>query len=544
MSRISVFGIGQAAKSPYVSAKQMVNMYAETRPMGEKSVMVGYRTPGLNLFTEFLGSVVGRGLWSLEKTDVAYTVVGNIFYELNGSATQTQKGLLLTSTGRVSMADNGVQVMIVDGTYGYIYTTTSPVSITSITRSGTTATATTATAHGLGTGMVITISGSSPAQYNGLYGVIVTSPTTFQFVMASDPGSSASPVGSYVINLAFCQIADPDFPANPMTVTFLAGRFVINVSLSSRFYCSDMYDGLSWDGLNYANAETSSDPIVAVWANNGQLIIFGTKSTEFWGNSGSVDFPFSQLQGTANEWGLAAPWSVAKYDNSVAMLVKNRMGQVMLAKMNGYVPGKISNPDVDSIINRFSVTSDASAYSYMLGGHPMYVINFNNAQQSWLYDGSTSIWTKLESFGLTRHRAQYGTSFLNFTLVADYQNGKLYSLTDKVMTDNGQQIESYIVSQTIADQDLDRLEVSKLRVDMEVGKGSTDVPLPQVGLSVSRDNGKTWGNEILRDIGPIGNYSNTVDFTRLGTARNFVFKLRVTDPFDFTLINAIVDPPD
>jgi hypothetical protein len=42
-------------------------------------------------------------------------------WEVNNAGVATNRGALLTATGRVSMAHNGTQVMIVDGTYGYIY---------------------------------------------------------------------------------------------------------------------------------------------------------------------------------------------------------------------------------------------------------------------------------------------------------------------------------------------------------------------------------------------------------------------------------------
>jgi hypothetical protein len=43
---IPLFGLGQASKSPFVTAKYTQNLYAETRPQGEKSMMVAYGTPG------------------------------------------------------------------------------------------------------------------------------------------------------------------------------------------------------------------------------------------------------------------------------------------------------------------------------------------------------------------------------------------------------------------------------------------------------------------------------------------------------------------
>lgn len=544
MPQISVFGMGLASKSPYITAKHLQNIYCEIRPAGEKSKIVGYKTPGLNVFTD-AGEDPARMLYSFDKTDSGYGTFLNTFTQIGGTGAVSAIGTLDTFVGRISAADNGNQIMLVDGTYGYIYVTSPlPQTISSITRVGTVATLTTASAHGLGTGMQVTITGATPAQYNGLYTITVTGPTTFTYVMASDPGASAAPVGTYTVASSFARIVDPDFPAQPTTVAFLAGRFVITINASSRYYWSALYDGLSWDALSFANAESSADSNVAVWQSNGQLIMFGSKTTEFFGVSGALDAPFSSIPNTASEWGLAARWSVAKYDNTVACLVQNRMGQVMIAKMAGYVPQRMSTPDVDNIINSYSTVSDAASYSYMLGGHAMFVINFPTAGFTWLYDGFTQIWSCLKSQGITRHRAEIGFSFLTMTIVSDFETGLLYELTKDAYTDNGQQIESEIISENIGDPDLDRLSINKFRVDMQVGMGSIVVENPQIGLSISRDNGKTYGAEMLQDVGPVGNYTNVVEWNRLGTARDFVFKLRMNDPYPFTLSSAIINPKD
>lgn len=544
MSKIPVFGMGIASKSPYVTAKKLQNMYCETRPAGEKSTIVGYKTPGLTLFSD-TGDDPARALYSFDKNDTGYGVFLNTFVQIGGNGNITPLGTLQTFNGRVSIADNGSQIMLVDGTYGYIYLT-APVAqtITSLSRVGTTATLTTSAPHGLGTGMQVTVSGASPSQYNGTYVITVTTPSAFTYTMASDPGSSASPVGTYTVAVAFARISDPDFPSNPTTVTFLAGRFDVTFAQTGRHYWSDIYDGLSWDALNFATAETSADPNVAVWESNGQLILFGSRTTEFWGVSGSLDQAFAPIGNTAAKWGLAARWSVANFDNSLACLMRGKMGQVMVAKLNGYVPQRLSNPDVETIINGYSTTSDASAYSYMLNGHAMYVINFPTAGFTWLYDGFTQIWTQLKSKDITRHRVELSFSFLTMTIGADYANGLLYEITSDAYTDNGQSIESEIISENIGDPDLDRLSINKFRVDMQVGMGDNVVEFPQIGLSVSRDNGKTYGAEMLQDVGPIGDYKNVVEWNRLGESRDFVFKLRMNDAFPFTLVSAMINPRD
>lgn len=546
--RIPVFGLGQASRSPYVTAKRLQNMYCEQRPAGEKSSMVAYRTPGLEAFADSGSPTPPRGAWTVDKDDTSYVVIQNLFYQISGTGSLTNLGALNTSLGRVSMADNGNQVMIVDGTYGYIYSkvalTGTPQTITSITRSGSTATLTTAAPHGLISGNIAVISGTTPAAYSGTFTVTVTGASTFTYEMESDPGGVATVVGSYTLT-SFARITSTAFPQQPTTVAFLAGYFAISLNQSSRFYVSGFYDGLFWDALSFANAESSSDPIVAVWSSNGQLILMGSRTMEFWGLSGAVDFPFAQIQGSATEWGLAATWSVSKYDNSVAFLIRNRMGQVMIAKLSGYLPKKISTPDIDYLINTYSVTSDATSYSYMLGGHPMFVISFPTAGYSWLYDGSTGIWSALKSYQSTRHIGEFAWSYLQNTLVADFNSGMIYRLAPEIYTENGEPIESEIISETVTSPDLERLTIDKFRIDMEVGDDAFGYANPLCSLQVSRDNGKTYGAEMFKQIGPIGNYRNTIEWTRLGGGnRSYVFKVRVVDPVPFVLISGIVNPND
>ena len=74
-------------------------------------------------------------------------------------------------------------------------------SIASLTNLGTTATLTTSTPHGLSTDDYITVSGVTPTNYNSSYHITVIDNTSFTYTMASDPGASASVLGSYVAHL-------------------------------------------------------------------------------------------------------------------------------------------------------------------------------------------------------------------------------------------------------------------------------------------------------------------------------------------------------
>ena len=73
----------------------------------------------------------------------------------------------------------------------YVYTVPTE-SITSITYSGTTATVTTASPHGYSTGQQVQIAGAAPWQYDGVFSITVTGPSTFTYTMAGTPASIAS----------------------------------------------------------------------------------------------------------------------------------------------------------------------------------------------------------------------------------------------------------------------------------------------------------------------------------------------------------------
>lgn len=77
----------------------------------------------------------------------------------------------------------------------------SGATISTLTRSSTTATLTTATAHGLSTGDYVTVAGAVPTDYNGTYAITSTGSTSFTYVMTTTPASNATTVGSYSYGL-------------------------------------------------------------------------------------------------------------------------------------------------------------------------------------------------------------------------------------------------------------------------------------------------------------------------------------------------------
>jgi hypothetical protein len=364
-------------------------------------------------------------------------------------------------------------------------------------------------------GTLDTTSGRVDLAYDGTTIIITTGTTGYAYTVAS---------------ATFATISDADFPDAARTCTWLAGQFVVDQGSGDVFQTSP--DGTAWDALDFATAESNPDGLVRVFADNGELILFGENTTEFWGVIGEADFAFAAIKGATQEFGLAARWSVCKFNSGIAALMAPSAGQVQVMFIQGYVPKPISTQEIDALINGYAVVADATAYSYMLGGHPMLQINFPSAGKSWLYDASSGMWSPLE-YGLSgaRHRGELQLDYLNNTLISDYSTGDVYTLEADTYTDNGTAIAREIVSRHIFHGN-QRQRIDALYADMQVGVGLTSGQGsdPQVMLQISKNNGATWGTELWKTLGAMGAYLTRVTWRRLGIARDWLFKLRITDP--------------
>jgi len=84
------------------------------------------------------------------------------------------------------------------------------LSISSITRVGTTATATTSADHGYATGVSVTISGANESEYNGTVSIVVTSSNTFTYTVEGAPATPATGTISSMSVLASVAVRSVD----------------------------------------------------------------------------------------------------------------------------------------------------------------------------------------------------------------------------------------------------------------------------------------------------------------------------------------------
>jgi hypothetical protein len=388
---------------------------------------------------------------------------------------------------------------------------------------------------------------------------------------------------SYIYNNttnAFGPITDPDFPG-AVTVAYLDGYFVFNEPNSQKMWITALLDGTSIDPLEFASTEGSPDGLVAVIANFREVWAFGTNSIEVWSDTGATDFPLQRIPGAFNELGCAAPYSIAKMDNGLFWLGRDRRGQGIVYRANGYAGQRISTHAVEWQIQQYSDLSDAVAYTYQQDGHSFYVLIFPTANTTWVYDVATQAWHERAGWdngSFTRHRSNCQMSFGNNAIVGDYQNGNIYAFDLEDYSDNGgiqKWLRSWRALPT-GQNNLKRTAQHSLQLDIESGTGLNGSMIveviylqtedgdylvtesgdrliaeqqtvitqgsdPEVMLRWSDDGGHTWSSEHWAKIGKIGEYYRRVFWRRLGMTvklRDRVYELSGTDPVKISIMGA------
>ena len=608
--------VGQSYEAPsiYQDAQECINFFGEIDPNkqpGERGVIALYPTPGLSTQLVLPNQQEVRGMRTCSGGTTLVVVCGSYVYAMQGTLTPTVIGQLNSNSGRVTIADNGVSVYIVDGTYRYAWRISSPVSaqftgsISGTTLTVTSVTSGTITAHqalfgvgvtpntvitalGTGTGGIGTytvnisqtvsskqmnsaavaarvtgaISGttltvasvSSGTLYVGqtIQGTGVTANTIITAL-----GTGTGGAGTYTVNFSQTVVSTTLYGLNFTTIPSTDGAFqggetvdivdnyfVYNKPNSQQWAASDALSVLT-NSLSFASKDGSPDNLVSLIVDRREVYLLGEMSSEAWIDTGASPFPFSRIPGTATQQGIAAKFSMSRVGNSFAYVSRNNRGQAMIVQMNGYVPQRISTHAVEnSLANQ--VVSDAVGWTYQLEGHEVYVVSFPSIGENgltWAYDTTTGMWHKWlytnNQGEFERHRGNCCALFNNQILVGDYQNGKLYALDRNYYTDDGQEIRRVRRCPHIV-TDLQRQFFDELQIQFQPGVGNSEDPgfNPQAMLRWSNDGGSTWSNEYWTSIGKQGKYKNRAIWRRLGTARDRVFEVVVTDPIKAVIVSA------
>lgn len=325
------------------------------------------------------------------------------------------------------------------------------------------------------------------------------------------------------------------------TCCFLDGYFIVAKEGTGQFFFSDLYDGASWDALDFNTAEASPDHLVAVASTFGMLFLLGETSTEVWYNAGDPDTVFRRIEGMVAATGCAAPYSVAKVGetgNQLLWLAASSQGHgYAVANTGGSALARISTAPVEYQWARYARLDDAIGYGYTQEGHVFYVLTFPSAGATWVYDLTTQTWHERQSGG-GAHLGICHAFFAGRHVLGRRDDGHLLAYDLDAYTDDGLTIMRELTGPTLG-TDEQQVSYQSVQIDMERGTEST-APAPRLMLDWSNDAGRTWVGEVHGSVGKVGDFTRRVVFRRLGRSYRRTFRVRISDPVKVAIREATV----
>jgi hypothetical protein len=349
--------------------------------------------------------------------------------------------------------------------------------------------------------------------------------------------------GFVVTTSGVTQVTDVDFPM-ASSVTYLDGYFIVSERNSNAFHLSALDDATTWNG-DTAEAERSPDNLERVIRAGSVLWLVGDKTSEIWSNVGSSDFPFAQVSGAFIERGTAARDSVAQRLGTVFWLGDDRC----FYRSDNFQPTRISNHAIEQELAGYTRVDDARASVYEQEGHIFWVVSFPSAFDdrgaTWVYDAKENFWHERASEGRAVYRCGALGSFAGAAIGGDATDGRIYTINPNLSTEAGTTVIRSATGVTFHAENK-RVFFSRFSAEFERGASAYASTAPaavtgDVWLTASSDGGRTWGAERWRSLGYQGEYRGRVEWLRLGSAREKVFRLQWSDDVRTALIAVNVD---
>lgn len=515
MAIIPFLGPTYNGRSVNINASRCINFYPElTGVQDDKSQMTLVGTPGTTAFVTIPTTTAPvRALYSFNST--LFAVVANKLYSIADDASYTVVGALSTSTGNIDIADNGLsssgvggdQMMLVDGSSGYVYDLNGGTPTFTEIKNATTPTFPT-----------------TPKQITYIDGYFIIADGTMRVV------SSDLYDGTTYNGLAVAAISS--LPDRVQAVTTLNNQLLFVKEYSSEVW------------YNAAVPTSEGFPFARV---SGAVYDYGTPA------------PWSVARGGNAVFFI----STTKTNNNGSFL--------QVSMVTAYQPETISTPPISYKISKSSTLVNCTAYCYSDQGHLFYVLTNPDDDWTLVYDVSTKMWHERSSYdsGLTvkRHISNTYVYHKNKHYVGSYARPIILEMSQDYYTDNGISITSVRTAQHIFDpNEINPVFISRLDIDAETGVGSNTNSVilvefladgsyaadgtataggiinsavnPTAELSWSNDGGNTWGNEYPASLGQEDEFTARLVWRRLGYSRSRVFRLKITSPVKRNIINA------
>lgn len=384
MPRVPLLGGAYQSRSIIAGAQRCLNLYPEVNEDAQAPAPVThFPTPGLTERGVPPSAGIGRCVFRASNGEL-FEVVNDAIYYVDSNFNYSLIGTIPVLTTPVVMKDNGLVIVVVDGTP---------------------------------TGYAIKMSDHS-------------------FATINDPNFLG---GTYVDYMdGYFVVNTPGFNEWQISLAFVTfENLTAGVITPPNLYAA-------FDPLDVAAKTGSPDPITGIICMHRNVWTPGDLTTEVWYNSGAADFTFATAPGVYIEHGCIAPYSLATQDLSVFWLSQSRQGKCIVMRGTAdFAVKELSSKGIEAIIGTFDVVSDAIGGCYQQLGHAYYVLTFPTANRTFQCELKTGQWSELTFTGQNgqeRHRANGWAFAYGMNLICDRQNGNIYQLDPENFTDYGNPI--------------------------------------------------------------------------------------------------------
>ena len=479
-------GPSNKLSAPRFDAQRAHNCFVETNPLGmgkEQQTGVLLSRPGLRPRASLFGGEI-RGMHAVSNGGHQYAVAGSrVYASTDNFVTSTLIGIISTSSGPVSFADNGASngaptVIMVDGVAGYRWSEATPTDFAMIT---------TTTDPGWRRASTITFQDryfiANQVDTDSFFVSDVNAPTFSESTDAAKSGYGDKIVAVISNNRTLYLLGEKTLEtwwntgtSAVLPFTRIDGQFS-NTGCAAGATVRKLADMFFWVGPN----------------EQGGPIVYAMKGTPSRISNHAVELSLQSL--TAEQLATATAWTYQENGHFFYLLCADGLDTTWV-----------------------------------------YDVSTNLWHERRSFDGQN---------GQTRHLADCGIFANGETLCGSHMNnennGAIYVLDQTYRYDDTYPILWLRASPHLSSA-LNNQSVFMLQLDCQAGQadltGTSAAIDPHLTLRVSKDGGQTWGLPKKAALGKTGRWQTRQRWHRLGYGRDFVFEVSCTDPVDVQVLSA------
>jgi hypothetical protein len=496
-------------------------------------------TAGYQVSTAISGDLEGRGIYTSNRANKMFAVIGNTLYGINTNKFATALGTISSSTGDVFISENNAnQLAICDKRQLYIYNYVTGGAI----------------------------------QVAPLPAGVIPGYVTFQNGFFIVPDLLTSEWYLSAQNDGLNWLWGPGTPG-----TSIAG------SISTK--------------------PDKAVAAIRFPGRGNLLLVFANTVAELWTDTGSQIFPYTRTSQLNIDYGCLNPATIAGNENIVVWLGGNEQSGPVIMYTTGGDAKRISTDGIDFRLTNLTNPTNSYGFLFRQDGHLLYQITFPDDNITYCYDFNSSKFFTLSDEYLNEHIAKKIAFFNEEYFFVTAQNGNVYQISTEFTTYDGAEIPRIRMCRNIRLPDTSRFAVNNVVFTLEQGVqpdiveddllytesgeviqtqsledlmviyGTPDiieVPLytengqilldghgaelfateygmfantipSVVELSISKDGGQSWGTRWAKTLNKKGNYKNRIIYWNLGAANDFVPQFRFYGLGRFVATDGIVN---